>query len=72
MYALTGDVLDVDQKLGNEMADVIAQVIRLAEYYNIDLEKAFIEAREDENNYIKTRGVLKVQVKSSNTFFDLL
>lgn len=57
MYALTGDVLDVDQKLGNEMADVIAQVIRLAEYYNIDLEKAFIEAREDENNYIKTRGV---------------
>ena len=57
MYALTGDVLDVDQKLGNEMANVIAQVIRLAEYYNIDLEKAFIEAREDENNYIKTRGV---------------
>jgi len=56
-YALTGDVPEVDEKLGNEMADVIAQVMRLAEYYNIDLEKAFIEAREDEDNYLKSRGV---------------
>lgn len=56
-YALTGDVPDVDEKLGNEMADVIAQVMRLADYYNIDLEKAFIEAREDEDKYLKSRGV---------------
>lgn len=56
-YALAGDVPDVDEKLGNEMADVIAQVMRLAQYYNIDLEKAFIEAREDEDNYLKSRGV---------------
>ena len=56
-YALTGDVPEVDEKLGNEMADVIAQVMRLAEYYNIDLEKAFIEAREDEDRYLKSRGV---------------
>lgn len=56
-YALTGDVPDVDEKLGNEMADVIAQVMRLAEYYNIDLERAFIEAREDEDRYLQARGV---------------
>lgn len=56
-YALTGDVPDVDERLGNEMADVIAQVMRLAEYYNIDLEKAFIEAREDEDRYLQSRGV---------------
>ena len=56
-YALTGDVPNVDEKLGNEMADVIAQVMRLAEYYNIDLEKAFIEAREDEDRYLQSRGV---------------
>jgi NTP pyrophosphatase (non-canonical NTP hydrolase) len=56
-YALTGDVPDVDEKLGNEMADVIAQVMRLAEYYSIDLEKAFIEAREDEDRYLQSRGV---------------
>lgn len=56
-YALTGEVPDVDEKLGNEMADVIAQVMRLAEYYKIDLEKSFIEAREDEDHYLKSRGV---------------
>lgn len=56
-YALTDEVLDVDERLGNEMADVIAQVIRLADYYKIDLEQAFIEAREDEDGYLKSRGV---------------
>lgn len=56
-YALTGEVTDVDERLGNEMADVIAQVIRLASHYGIDLEKAFIEAREDEDRYLKSRGV---------------
>ena len=56
-YALTGEVEDVDVRLGNEMADVIAQVIRLADYYNIDLEKAYIEARKDEENYLDSRGV---------------
>ena len=38
-YALQGEVTDVDEKLGNEMADVIAQVMRLADHYQIDLEK---------------------------------
>ena len=56
-YALEGDVPDVDERLGNEMADVIAQIMRLADYYRIDLEKAFIEAREDEDRYLKSRGV---------------
>lgn len=56
-YALEGDVNDVDERLGNEMADVIAQVMRLADYYEIDLEKAFIGAREDEDRYLKSRGV---------------
>ena len=56
-YALEGDVSDVDERLGNEMADVIAQVMRLADYYKIDLENAFILAREDEDRYLKSRGV---------------
>lgn len=56
-YALEGDVDDVDERLGNEMADVIAQVMRLADHYEIDLEKAFINAREDEDRYLKSRGV---------------
>lgn len=56
-YALENDVCDVDERLGNEMADVIAQVMRLADFYKIDLEKAYIEAREDEDRYLKSRGV---------------
>lgn len=56
-YALEGDVPDIDKRLGNEMADVIAQIMRLADYYKIDLVKAFIEAREDEDRYLKSRGV---------------
>lgn len=55
--ALEGEVADTDKRLGNEMADVIAQVMRLADYYKIDLEKAFCEAREDEDKYLKSRGV---------------
>ena len=35
-YALESDVCDVDERLGNEMADVIAQVMRLADFYKID------------------------------------
>lgn len=56
-YALEGEVSDVDERLGNEMADVIAQVMRLADYYGIDLEKAFVDAREDEDRYLKSRGI---------------
>ncbi len=56
-YALTDEAADIDKRLGNEMADVIAQVIRLADYYGIDLEKAFVEAREEEDGYLKSRGV---------------
>lgn len=56
-YALEGEVFNVDEHLGNEMADVVAQIMRLADHYKIDLEKAFIEAREDEDRYLKSRGV---------------
>ena len=56
-YAWTEEVEDIDKCIGNEMADVIAQIMRLASYYNIDLENAFIEARIDEDRYLRSRGV---------------
>lgn len=56
-YALTDEVPDVDEKLGNEMADVIAQVMRLADHYGIDLEEAFVAARADEDSYLNSRNV---------------
>lgn len=56
-YALIDEVPDVDERLGNEMADVIAQVMRLADCYQVDLERAFLLAREDEDQYLISRGV---------------
>ena len=56
-YAFSDTEAAINSKLGNEMADVIAQVIRLANYYEIDLEDAFIKARQDEDEYLKSRGV---------------
>ncbi len=56
-YAFSDNDSVIDDRLGNEMADVIAQVIRLADYYEIDLEDAFIKARSDEDEYLKSRGV---------------
>ena len=56
-YAFTEDEAAVDERLGNEMADVMAQIMRLAEHYDIDLERAFIDARKDEDAYLKSRGV---------------
>lgn len=56
-YAYTDDTAVVNAKLGNEMADVIAQVMRLSDYYGIDLEQAYIAAREDEDQYLRSRGV---------------
>lgn len=31
--------------------------MRLANFYKIDLEKAFVDAREDKDRYLKSRGV---------------
>lgn len=56
-YAFSDNDSVIDERLGNEMADVIAQVIRLADYYKIDLEDSFMKARQDEDNYLKSRGV---------------
>jgi len=55
--ALTGKAPDIDVHLDNETAGIIAQIMRLADCYNIDLEKAFVEAREDEDKYLKSRDV---------------
>ena len=56
-YAFEEDEAAVRTRLGNEMADVIAQLIRLSDYYGIDIEQAFVEARQDEDMYLRERGV---------------
>ena len=55
-YKLTGKVTAEDDYLGDGMVEVISQLMRLADYYHVDLEKKFIEAREDDDKYLQTRG----------------
>ena len=42
---------------GKKCRNFQRQIIRIALVYDIDLEKAFIEAREDEKRYLESREV---------------
>lgn len=49
--------LATKEKIADELADLLFMVIRIADYYEIDLEKAHIEARIGEDKYLKSYGV---------------
>lgn len=38
--------------IGDELADIFYCVIRIAEHYNVDLERAHVEARRREMRYV--------------------
>jgi NTP pyrophosphatase (non-canonical NTP hydrolase) len=40
-----------DAALGDEMIDIITQVVRLADYYKIDLDRAFRKVRAEERRH---------------------
>lgn len=40
------------QDIGNELADILYCVIRVAEHYHIDIERAHLEARRNELRYL--------------------
>ena len=41
-----------DSNIGDELADILHGVIRIAEHYRIDLETAHIQARRNEMKYV--------------------
>lgn len=45
------------EKIGDELADIFFSLIRLADHYKIDLLDSHITAREEENQFLKSRGV---------------
>lgn len=45
------------EKIADELADIFYAIIRIAKHYNIDLEKAHIEARKAEDNFLGSKGV---------------
>lgn len=61
------EYLAVKEAIGNELADIFHQVIRIADYYNIDLLDAHIKAREGEQKYID-RIKKKNQLDTTNNF----
>ena len=46
-----------DDKIADELADIMFAVVRIAEYYNIDLVKTNEETRKDEDKFLKTKDV---------------
>lgn len=46
-----------DDKIADELADIMFSVVRIAEYYNIDLVKTNEETRKDEDKFLKTKNV---------------
>lgn len=48
---------DIDDKIGNELADIFGQIIRIADYYNINLLEAHKKAREDESDCLNKMNV---------------
>jgi len=45
------------EKIGDELADIFYAIIRIARHYNIDLEKAHVEARKEEDDFLKSKRV---------------
>jgi NTP pyrophosphatase (non-canonical NTP hydrolase) len=44
-------------QIGDELADILYAVIRVARHYRIDLLQAHLNARAGEDSYLKSRGV---------------
>ena len=57
-YAYKGErPVGLEKNIGNELADIFGQLIRIADCYGIDLEEVHAAAREEEDRDLKSRGV---------------
>jgi NTP pyrophosphatase (non-canonical NTP hydrolase) len=45
-----------NERIADELADVFAQLIRIADYYGIDFQEAHIHARQAEAEYLEKSG----------------
>ena len=46
-----------DDKIADELADIMFAVVRIADHYGIDLVATNIKTRQDEDRFLKTKNV---------------
>ena len=46
-----------DDKIADELADIMFAVVRIAEHYKIDLVKTNVQTRKDEDKFLKTKDI---------------
>ncbi len=46
-----------DDRIADELADIMFAVVRISEYYNIDLVETNAQTRKDEDKFLKSKGV---------------
>ena len=56
-YFFSADDSEIINNIQDELADVFGQIIRIADYYEIDLLKAHVEARKGEIRCLEENGV---------------
>ena len=56
-YFYTVDSEENKKQIADELADIFGQIIRIADYYRIDLLEAHIEARKGEAICLEENGV---------------
>lgn len=54
---LDSKYLSSDDQIADELADIIFAVVRIAEYYNIDLVATNARTRKLEDKFLKEKGV---------------
>lgn len=45
------------EKIADELTDIIAAVVRIADHYKIDLEEGHTKARQIEDEFLRERGL---------------
>lgn len=44
-------------KIGDELADILFVIVRIATHYDIDLEQSHIKARQIDDRFLKSKGL---------------
>lgn len=55
------------EKIGDELADILFAIIRIARHYGIDLEEAHLKEKKAEDEFFKKRKSFRIGYKNLNS-----